>query len=225
MPRCHLSKCFIPSTVGLEPRYLMTAHPGIRHAVVSILAAPTGLVTKKPEFSADYLGPHRANLNLMSASAKLAQGRTLTLSATVVGKIIARPRDASTSSFFVFGLDRGSPHSFALFPNRPGIRFDSVVVATITPEGLGGYVLDVHRDNAQTNLSPSQMRISGRTVRVSIADDLLKPPEDSKPASQMRFSVWSRSRIEHTLADIDDYVASFLPNNGSARIAVVKPRG
>lgn len=214
---------FVPRVDGLERRALLAARPTT--ALVSLAAAPSGRTTKRPAFSADYLGIERANLNLTSATAILRPGRTLTLSATVAAKIVKRPTGPGNSSFFVFGLDRGSSQSWALFPTRPGIRFDSVVVATITPQGIGGFVLDVARNNAQTDLRPAQIRVEGKAVKVTIPDGLPTPPPGSQPPARMRFAVWVRSKLEHTLADIDDYVASFLPENAMARVGVAHAKG
>ena len=215
---------FHPSPDNLERRELLAAPPApVAH--VAIAAASTGRIHKRPAFSADYLGVRRDTLNLTDASATLRPGRTLTLTATVAARLVARPSGAADSSFFVFGLDRGSPQSLALFPTRPGIRFDSVVVARITPSGVTGYVLDIARGNIQTELDPARVRVDGRTVRVTIPDGILAPPDGSKPTDRTRFAVWVRSKLEHTLADISDFVASFLPNNATGRIGVVRGRG
>ncbi len=215
-----MSRAFTPMIDGLERRALMAARP--LAALVSIQAAPTGRIDKAPAYSTDYLGVPRPNLNLTNASAMLRPGRTLTLTATVAARIAASPRDPSMSSFFVFGLDRRSPQSLALFPTRPGIRFDSVIVARITPQGITGYVLDIARGNIETEINPNWVRVRGRTATVTIPDGILTPPEGSGPKGQMRFAVWVRSKLEHTLADIDDFVASFLPENAMGRVRLIR---
>jgi len=169
-----MSRVFTPTIDGLERRSLMAARP--LAALVSIQVSPTGRIAKVPAFSAEYLGVPRPNLNLANASAMLRPGRTLSLSATVAARIAASPRDPSMSSFFVFGLDRRSPQSLALFPTRPGIRFDSVVVARITPKGISGYVLDIARGNIETEINPAWVRVRGRTATVTIPDGILAPP-------------------------------------------------
>ena len=200
----------VPQVEGLEGRVL--------------LSVAAGEVRKRPAFSVDYVGPHRANLNLVGASAVLKSGVSLTLSATTAAKINTRPASGSVAdaSFFVFGLDRGGPSAVALFPRRPGIRFDAVVVARITPAGISGYVLDIARGNIQTELDPARVKVSGRTVRVTLPPDAAASPEVASPPTRTRFAAWSRSRLEHTLADIDAYVASFAPENATARIRVVR---
>lgn len=222
MPTTRRHNSFRPNPEGLEPREALTG-PASPVAQIAALATATGRVHKRPMFSSDYLGIKRSTLNLTDASVQLRPGRTLTLNATIAAqRIIARPRSAAEASFFVFGLDRGSPQSTPLFPTRPGIRFDSVVVARIEPGGITGYVLDIARGNIQTELDPARVRVIGRSVRVTIPDGILVPPDGSKPSTQTRYAVWVRSKLEHTLADIDDFVASFLPNNAMARVGVVR---
>lgn len=214
MPRLldrRIVRATVPRVEGLEGRLLLSV-------------ATAGEVRKRPAFAADYVGPRRANLNLVGASAVLKPGVSLTLSATTAAKINARPASGGVAdaSFFVFGLDRGGPSAVALFPRRPGIKFDAVVVARVTPAGISGYVLDIARGNIQTELDPARVKVSGRTVRMTLPPEVAASPEVPLPSARTRFTAWSRSRLEHTLADIDDYVASFAPENATSPIRVAK---
>jgi len=38
----------------------------------------------------------------------------------------------------------------------------------------------------------------------------------------MRFAVWVRSKLDPPLADIDDFVASFLPENSLGRVRLIR---
>ncbi|MDB5351375.1 MAG: hypothetical protein JWN86_2622 [Planctomycetota bacterium] len=187
--------------------------------IVGALASSGGAVRKAPAFSADYLGVKRADLNLVAASATLKNGKTLTLSATVQGKLIRKPTGPAQEAFFVFAIDRSSPQTFALFPTRPNILYDAVVVVTITKDGTGAYLAD-SVTGARTDLAPKSVRVSGKTVQVDVAASLFATPSGVKPLSQARFGVWARSVLVHGLADADDFVASFLPENGNAPIGV-----
>ena len=197
---------------GLERRDLPTA------SAMSVAV----LAVKRPAFSDDYLGPHRQALNLRGADATLIPGRWLTLSATVAARIVARPTGPENSSFFVFGLDRRAPQTPAWFPHRPRLRFDSVVVVRVSPEGPSVFAQNLLTSEGPIELDPSSIRIRGRTVRVTIPAGVPTPPEGAGPARQTRFAVWMRSKFEHTLADLSDYVASFLPEDGTLRVRVVK---
>lgn len=207
---CNPSRAFAPRVEGMEARFLPS------------VAAASGVVRKRAAFSTQYLGPRRADLNLVAASAALKTGKALTLTATTAAPIDATPPTAGLedASFFVFGLDRGGANSANPFPNRPRIRYDAVVVLQVRPEGLSASVLDASRGNVTTELSPSSVRISGRTIRVVVPPDVATAP-GGVPAGRVKFTVWSRNRLEHSLPDIADYVASFLPENGAARIRVV----
>lgn len=224
-------RSWAPDLEGMERRELLSGLPS-RPPAASVSAqdvrqngpdsatirtiATSGEIRKRPAFSVDYLGPRRENLNLVEASAVLRPGQTLTLTATTATPINLRPATAGVedASFFVFGLKRG-PAATALFPTRPGIRFDAVVVIGITPSGVSGYVQDIARGNVVTTFDPARISFRGRTARVTIPTNLL-PGADG--ASNLRFAVWARSRLEHGLADIDDFVASFLPENRTAAV-------
>ena len=93
-----------------------------------------GLAFKKqPHFYPFYTGPRTPNLDGVSATAVVSGNRvtdgTLTLSGTVAGPIIAKPKTAAQEAIYTFAIDRGGAAKAGPFPGRSHIRFDAVVVA------------------------------------------------------------------------------------------------
>ena len=116
-------------------------------------------IKKQANFYTFYDGPRTPNLDGVSATAVFSGNRvtdgTLTLTGTVAGPIIAKPKDAAQEAIYTFAIDRGGAAKAGPFPGRTHIRFDAVVVVPLT---LGGITTKnppyVQINNASTN-SPS----------------------------------------------------------------------
>lgn len=186
-----------------------------------------GNVRKSPHFYEFYVGPQRQDLNVVAAQVRLEPGRGLVFRGKMEGKINTAPATSADDSFYVFGVNRGSPQAVAPFFNRPGISFDSVVVVSITHDnGISASVRDL-RSGVSTTLSPDRIKIEGRELRVTVDPTLLPTPTGGKPLSQYTFNLWPRSSLANPTPTATQlhpsFVASFIPENGMAPIHV--PQG
>ena len=143
-----------------------------------------GLAFKKqPHFYPYYTGPRTSNLDGVSATAVVSGNRvtdgTLTLSGTVAGPIIAKPKTASQEAIYTFAID-------AAVPRKPGrsraarhIRYDAVVV--VPPHARRHhrqaipYYVQINNASTNspltmttTNLSPSSVKIQGDTITITV---------------------------------------------------------
>lgn len=179
------------------------------------------LVTKDPHFYDFYVGPKRADLNVVAGSAVVKPGKGLILTAIVQGKIDKRPATSADDSFYVFGINRGSANAVTPFFQRPGVKFDAVVVVSVTHDnGISASVRDLVTGVA-TNLPADSVHIGGAKVQVTVDPSLL-PPVGGLPLSQYTFNLWPRSSLGNPPANTthDSFVASFLPENAMAPIQV-----
>jgi hypothetical protein len=191
------------------------------------LPGHSGLVRKAPHFYEFFVGPQRADLNLVSASARLVSRGALAFTGMVQGPIARHPATPAGDTFFVFGVNRGSPRAVAPFFDRPGVVFDSVVVVSITQEsGISAKVTDL-ATGASTTLPPSSVRVSGRQVSVVVNPALLPTPPGGVPLAQYTFNLWTRTSLSDPTPTPSQphpsTVASFIPEDAMAPIAV--PRG
>jgi hypothetical protein len=168
------------------------------------------VVTKVPHFYQFYTGPKWRELNAVSASAKLSSGGNFTFSGTNAGVINKGP------AVYVWGVDRSGNLSAGPFSGRPNIKFDAVVVVTVDSSlAATAKVVDL-ANGATTNLPAGSARIHGRTVTVNVAGSLL-PSRELTP-SQYRFNYWP----EDGGPAVSSSVASFAPENTTARVGTVK---
>src|SRR5437660_1297823 len=102
----------------LEGRSLLSMMPITHHAAVTvrpvevrILSAGTsaGTVRKAHNFYEFYVGPRRADLNVVSGSGQITRNGMLTLVGTMQGRIDTHPASSADDSYFVWGINRGSP--------------------------------------------------------------------------------------------------------------------
>jgi hypothetical protein len=194
------------------PVAAMTVHHGQLHHELAIRAVPdarkpkgpTGMVTKRAKFYELYSGPKLKELNATKASVKLSRdGSTFTFTGTVQGKI------NSDVAVFVWGIDRSGSLGTGPFPNRPNVRFDSVVAvkldASLTPTAR---VIDFTTGSV-TILPAGSARIKGKTETVTVSASLL--PSTGLAPSAYRFNFWPDYLNEQG-------VASFLPETGDAQV-------
>jgi hypothetical protein len=169
-----------------------------------------GLAFKKQaHFYQFYTGPRTANLDGVSATAVVSGNRvtdgTLTLTGTVAGPIIAKPKNASQEAIYTFAIDRGGSAKAGPFPGRSHIRYDAVVVAPLTLGGISAanppYVqinnASINTPLATTtiNLSPSSVTIKGDTIsiKVSLGTSTTNPiPSTGKAINQWNVNFFTR---------------------------------
>ena len=166
-------------------------------------------IKKQSNFYTFYDGPRTPNLDGVSATAVFSGNRvtdgTLTLTGTVAGPIIAKPKDAAQEAIYTFAIDRGGAAKAGPFPGRTHIRFDAVVVVPLT---LGGITTKnppyVQINNASTNspltmtttnLSTSSVTIKGDTItiKVPLGTSTTNPyPSTGKAIDQWNFNFFIR---------------------------------
>jgi len=206
----------------------MPGHHGHHPADVSMPGGHAGRneggeVRKAPHYFEifDNIGK-RPDLNVVSARVRLSEDRSvLTFEGKMEGKINTAPTDASQNSLYVFGVNRGSPKAIAPFALRQGVKFDSLVIVSITKATTPGTspnitasVVDL-TNGARTVVSPDRIHIEGHEVRVDVDASLLPTPAGGVPISQYTFNLWPREATGP-----DTTIASFIPENSMAPISV-----
>lgn len=186
-------------------------------------ASSSGLVTKIPAFNDLYTGPQRADLNVKAASVRFVPARGFILTAQMVGPINTNPATEADQSYYVFGIDRGSPNAVAPFSNQPNIFLDATVTVSVLKGGISVGVRDLVRANSTTvNFLPSNdLKIVGRKLQVTVKTSLLPIPDQGFPINMYQFSMYPANGINvssQTL--IDGSVASFIPPDSEAPIGV-----
>jgi hypothetical protein len=191
-----------------------------------------GLAFKKqPHFYPYYTGPKTPSLNGVSATAVVSGNRvtdgTLTLSGTVVGPIIAKPKDAAQEAIYTFAIDRGGAAKAGPFPGRSHIRFDAVVVVPLTLGGITAanppYVqindasIDTPLATTTIDLSLSSVKIKGDTitVKVPLGTSTTNPiPSTGKAIDQWNVNFFTRFPSAHGSGKNGYHsIASFTPEN------------
>jgi hypothetical protein len=189
-----------------------------------------GLAFKKQaHFYQFYTGPRTPNLDGVSASAVVSGNRvtdgTLTLTGTVAGPIIAKPKDAAQEAIYTFAIDRGGAAKAGPFPGRSHIRFDAVVVVPLTLGGITAanppYVqindASINTPLATTtiDLSTSSVKIKGDTLTVAVplGTSTTNPiPSTGKAIDQWNFNFFTRFPSPHGSGKNGYHsIASFTP--------------
>jgi hypothetical protein len=211
---------------ALEARLALSHMHGMPHpAIVEIARAQAmanGVVTKAPQFYEFYVGPQRAELDVVRARGRFVPGKGLVFTGTMVGRINRHPSDPSQSSFYAIGIDRGSPMAIAPFAGRPNIVFDAVVAVEVQPEGISAILVDLTapRGTPPTQLPAGSARVMGREVQVTVDPALLPTPPGGVPMTQFTYNLWPRSSLSMApLPNGGSVVASFIPEDGMAPIA------
>ncbi len=180
----------------------------------------SGLVSKAPSFYEFYTGPKRPGLNVVAASARIV-GSNLILTGRMQGQIDTNPKSADLSSFFVFGINRGGAGQVAPFFNRPGVVFNTVVIASVQPSGISGRVSRFDTGTS-TDLPSSSVQVHGRFVKVTVPLSELPVPANGASPDHWTFNLWPRNSLSNApQPNHGSTVASFIPENAMAPIAVV----
>jgi hypothetical protein len=187
--------------------------PAAPHAV-----ARPGLAAKAPQFYEFFTGRRDPGLNARMATARAGRG-VLNLAGVMRGAIDTHPATPDGSSFYVFGVDRGTTAVTAPFPGRPNVKFDAVVAVSVQPSGITASVTDLAHPGGPlvTTLDPSAARVRGDRVQVSVPLGLLTA-DAALPVRGWGINLWPRTALPpkgdfHT-------VASFVPEDATFPVAV-----
>ena len=229
------------AVVGVEPlegRMLLSYLVVVKnHKVIPVhggdarVAEPlfgNGLAFKKQaNFYPFYNGPRTPNLDGVSATAVFSGNRvtdgTLTLTGTVAGPIIAKPKTASQEAMYTFAIDAGGASKVGPFPGRGHIRFDTVVVAKLLTTKDGGNSYYVQQNNASINnplamttiaLSPSSTKIQKDTITITVPLALVtrstsQPTSTSGTAQSTTTTTTTTNTIQSTGVAIDQWNFNF----------------
>ncbi len=168
-----------------------------------------GIVTKAPHFYQLYTGPKWAELNAVRASAELSSNGNFTFTGTNAGMINKRP------AVYVWGIDRNGNLAPGPFTNRPNIKFDAVVVVSLsTSFAPAASVVDLS-SGVSTALPAGSATVHGRTVSVTVPGTLL--PSTGLSPSHYRFNFWPEDGGAGNSS-----VASFAPERTTARVGTLK---
>jgi hypothetical protein len=166
----------------------------------------SGIVTEPPHFYQDYAGPRLQELEAMKASGELSSNGTFTFTGTNRGRITGSP------AVYVWGIDRSGNLPAGPFENRPGIKFDAVVVVALGSSSTpSAKVVDI-ATGTTTDLPAGSSSIHGKTVSVRVPAGLL--PSTGLAPSRYRFNYWP----EDGGPAISTSVASFAPEFTTARV-------
>lgn len=161
------------------------------------------------DFLGTFVGPHSADLDVISASATY-DSNFIYLSTTLAGDI-----GITANGLYVWGVDRGGATDILnRLPNPVGadVTFNAIVV--LMP-GSGGLVVLVKPDGTPAappvTLALGAVTISddGDTISAIVPRDLL--PSTGADIGDYRFNVWPRI----VGIDSNDQVADFAPNAGA----------
>jgi len=169
-----------------------------------------GSVVKTPRFYEHYVGPKLAQLNAVGAAGELLPSGNLKFFGINQGAI-----DPKVRATYVFGLDRNGMPPIGPFPDRQDIRFNAVVVVTLTPgQSPTASVTDLTTGKT-TNLPRGSVRIRGQVLAVNVPGRLL--PSTGLDPSQYRFSYWP----ENPDPSLKQQIASFAPEFNDTQVGVI----
>jgi hypothetical protein len=183
----------------------------------------TGLVTKTPAFFPLYGGPKRADLNVAAASVRFAPGQGFILTAQLAGRINAKPQTFDAQSYYVFGINRGSPNAITPFPSQPDVSFDATVAFSVLHGGISVGVRDLVRTDSTTVqfLPFKDIRVVGNKITATVPSNLLQIPDSGLPISQWTWKmVASTSLILTGTVNGGSVIASIIPTTSEAPVGV-----
>jgi len=185
-----------------------------------------------------YTGPNRPELNGVSATGTISGNRDtdgiLTLSGTVAGPIIQKPKTAAQNAFYIFAIDRGGASKVGPFPGRGNIRYDAQVVANISQAGISAYVqlnnASINKPLTSTviNLSSKNVKIQGNTITITVplttgsgSTLTTQIPSTGKAIDQWNVNFFTRNPSPYG-SHMNGYhsIASFTPENTMFQVKV-----
>jgi len=186
-----------------------------RHDQERGILAGAGMVRKFPMFYPFYTGPRQPYLNVVSGSGRIVNN-ILVLTGNMAGRIPTRPANEAQESYFVFGLNRGGA-AVAPFFQRPGVRFDSVVVVSVEAEGISARLVRFESPSSPVDLPAGAVSVRHNTVQVKVPLSLLPVPTGGVEPRLWTWNLWPRDSLDNTpQPNHGSHVASFLPENTMA---------
>ena len=170
----------------------------------------SGVVFKTPHFYEHYVGPKLAQLNAVAAAGERLPNGNFLFVGVNQGAIDPKVRAA-----YVFGIDRSGKLPAGPFPDRPDIRFDAVVVVTLTPGRPPTASVTDLTTGKTTTLPRNSVLIRGQVVTVNVPEGRL--PSTGLDPSQYRFNYWP----EDPDPALKQQVASFAPEFNDAQVGVI----
>ncbi len=176
-------------------------------AHATVITDPTG------DFLGTFVGPHNADLDVISAQATY-DTNFIHLSSTLAGDV-----GITANGLYVWGVDRGGATDVLNHLPNPvgaGVNFNSIVI--VRPDGVGLVVLvkpDGTPDGAPTALTPGAVTISGHTISAIVPRALL--PSTGADISDYGFNIWSRI----VGISSNDQVADFAPDASTFQASAV----
>ena len=170
-----------------------------------------GVVVKTPQFYGDYVGPQLAQLNAVAAAGEQQPNGNFEFIGVNQGAI-----DPKVQATYVFGIDRSGKLPAGAFPGRPDIRFDAVVVVTLTPGQPPAATLTDLTTQKTTSLPRGSVLIRGQTVSVQVPASLI--PSTGLDPSLFRFDYWTTDG-----GPVPTHIASFAPEFNDAQVGTNFP--
>jgi uncharacterized protein (TIGR03118 family) len=168
-----------------------------------------GIVVKTPRFYEHYVGPQLAQLDAVAAAGERLPDGDFEFVGANQGAI-----DPKVRATYVFGIDRNGKLSPGPFLGRPDIRFDAVVVVTLTPgQSPTASVTDLTTGKT-TNLTRGSVLIRGQVIAVNVPGGLL--PSTGLDPSQYRFNYWTTDGNPGST-----HIASFAPEFNDAQVGMI----
>jgi hypothetical protein len=177
-------------------------------------------------FNESYTGPKRADLNLAAASVRFVPAVGFLMTLQLQGKIDTHPSTFDQQSYYVWGIDRGSPFAVTPFPSRPDLGFDATVTVSVLRGGTSVAVQDLVRSDSSVKvfLPSKNVKVVGNKVQAIVPLYYLQIPDQGLPISQWLYSALASSSLDtSTQASGGSFIASFIPETEETPIGV--PRG
>ncbi len=172
-----------------------------------------GIAVATPSVQPLFTGHFYDQLGPTVAGAVLLKHNVLEL-----GAIMRGPFHDPSTSYYVFGIDRGAGGRLGpIFPSAPGITPDVVLTLAIGPYGstASGTLTDLTNGTSQT-IAPSNISVAGSVVRVYLQASQL--PSEGLPISKFRFAFWTQTQQGGDIST----VVNFLPSGTMIPIGVEK---
>ena len=171
-----------------------------------------GVVVKTPRFYEHYVGPKLAQLNAVAAVGERLPNGDFKFVGVNQGAI-----DPKVQATYVFGIDRSGKLPAGPFPDRPDIRFDAVVVVTLTPGKAPTAIVTDLTTNKSTSLPSGSIQVRGQVIAVKVPGGLLL--STGLDPSQYRFNYWTKDGNPGAT-----HIASFAPEFNDALVGVIAGR-
>jgi uncharacterized protein (TIGR03118 family) len=168
-----------------------------------------GIVVKTPRFYEHYVGPQLAQLNAVAAAGERLPSGDFEFVGVNQGAI-----DPKVQATYVFGIDRNGKLPPGPLPGRPDIRFDALVVVTLTPGAAPTASVTDLTTSTSTSLPTGSILVRGQTIVVNVPGSLL--PSTGLDPSQYRFDYWPEDGNPGAT-----HIASFAPEFNDAPVGVI----